>query len=41
MRLEPKLLRERVPTPSIYVKYDQVEPMTLGDRVVVMNDGAV
>jgi multiple sugar transport system ATP-binding protein len=36
-----KHLRERVPTTSIYVTHDQVEAMTLGDRVVVMRDGWV
>ena len=41
MRLELKRLRERVPTTSIYVTHDQVEAMTLGDRVVVMRDGRV
>ncbi len=39
MRIELKHLRERVPTTSIYVTHDQVEAMTLGDRVVVMLDG--
>jgi multiple sugar transport system ATP-binding protein len=39
MRIELKRLRERVPTTSIYVTHDQVEAMTLGDRVVVMRDG--
>jgi multiple sugar transport system ATP-binding protein len=39
MRIEIKALRERVPTTSVYVTHDQVEAMTLGDRVVVMKDG--
>jgi multiple sugar transport system ATP-binding protein len=39
MRLEIKSLRERVPTTSVYVTHDQIEAMTLGDRVVVMKDG--
>jgi multiple sugar transport system ATP-binding protein len=39
MRIEIKSLRERVPTTSVYVTHDQVEAMTLGDRVVVMKDG--
>src|SRR2546430_9023939 len=39
MRLELKELRLRVPTTSIFVTHDQVEAMTLGGRVVVMNDG--
>jgi multiple sugar transport system ATP-binding protein len=41
MRLELKELRERVPTTSIFVTHDQVEAMTLGDRIVVMKDGVV
>jgi len=41
MRLEIKRLRTRVPTTSIFVTHDQVEAMTLGDRVVVMKDGRV
>jgi multiple sugar transport system ATP-binding protein len=41
MRIELKRLRERVATTSIYVTHDQVEAMTLGDRVVVMKDGFV
>jgi multiple sugar transport system ATP-binding protein len=39
MRLELKELRQRVPTTSIFVTHDQVEAMTLGDRIVVMKDG--
>ena len=41
MRIELKRLRERVATTSIYVTHDQVEAMTLGDRVVIMRDGFV
>jgi multiple sugar transport system ATP-binding protein len=41
MRVELKRLRERVATTSVYVTHDQVEAMTLGDRVVVMHDGHV
>ena len=41
MRLELKELRLRVPTTSIFVTHDQVEAMTLGDRIVVMKDGVV
>src|SRR5947207_5692790 len=41
MRVEIKRLRTRVPTTSIFVTHDQVEAMTLGDRVVVMKDGYV
>jgi ABC-type sugar transport system ATPase subunit len=39
MRLELKQLRRRVPTTSVFVTHDQVEAMTLGDRLVVMKDG--
>jgi multiple sugar transport system ATP-binding protein len=41
MRLELKELRQRVPTTSIFVTHDQIEAMTLGDRIVVMKDGLV
>jgi multiple sugar transport system ATP-binding protein len=41
MRLEIKELRQRVPTTSLFVTHDQVEAMTLGDRIVVMKDGLV
>jgi multiple sugar transport system ATP-binding protein len=41
MRIELKRLRERVATTSIYVTHDQVEAMTLGDRVVVMLNGRI
>jgi multiple sugar transport system ATP-binding protein len=41
MRLEIKELRLRVPTTSVFVTHDQVEAMTLGDRIVVMKDGLV
>jgi multiple sugar transport system ATP-binding protein len=41
MRLEIKELRQRVPTTSLFVTHDQVEAMTLGDRIVVMQDGLV
>ena len=41
MRLEIKELRQRVPTTSLFVTHDQIEAMTLGDRIVVMKDGLV
>jgi len=41
MRVELKRLRSRVETTSIFVTHDQVEAMTLGDRVVVMKDGLI
>jgi multiple sugar transport system ATP-binding protein len=41
MRIEIKKLHQRLSTTSIYVTHDQVEAMTLGDRVVVMKDGLI
>ena len=41
MRAELKTLHHRVGTTSIYVTHDQEEAMTLGDRVVVMNEGRI
>src|SRR4249920_3341751 len=41
MRVELKRLHESLETTAIYVTHDQVEAMTLGDRVVVMKDGRV
>src|SRR5213083_2349428 len=41
MRVELKRLHERLETTAIYVTHDQVEAMTLSDRVVIMKDGAV
>ena len=41
MRVELKKLHNRLSTTAIYVTHDQVEAMTLGDRVVVMRDGLV
>jgi multiple sugar transport system ATP-binding protein len=41
MRVEIKKLHNRLGTTAIYVTHDQVEAMTLGDRVVVMKDGFV
>jgi multiple sugar transport system ATP-binding protein len=39
MRLELKKLHEAMQTTSIYVTHDQIEAMTMGDRIVVMKDG--
>jgi multiple sugar transport system ATP-binding protein len=39
MRVELKKLHNRLETTAVYVTHDQVEAMTLGDRVVVMKDG--
>src|SRR5258706_3516866 len=41
MRVELKKLHNRLETTAIYVTHDQVEAMTLGDRVVVMKDSWV
>nr|WP_249120306.1 sn-glycerol-3-phosphate ABC transporter ATP-binding protein UgpC [Plastoroseomonas hellenica] len=41
MRIELRKLHERLGTTAVYVTHDQVEAMTLGDRVVVMRDGRV
>ena len=41
MRLEIKKLQRRLRTAAIYVTHDQVEAMTLADRIVVLNDGRV
>ena len=41
MRLEIKRLQQRLNITSIYVTHDQVEAMTLGDRLMVLNDGIV
>ncbi|CAN5566701.1 sn-glycerol-3-phosphate ABC transporter ATP-binding protein UgpC [soil metagenome] len=41
MRTEIKALHAKVRTTSIYVTHDQVEAMTLADRVVVMNKGRI
>ncbi|MFD2176676.1 ABC transporter ATP-binding protein [Veronia pacifica] len=41
MRAELILMRKKVNKNVIYVTHDQIEAMTLGDRIVVMNDGFV
>ena len=41
MRAEIIKLRKKINTTFIYVTHDQVEAMTLGDRIVVMKDGFV
>ena len=41
MRAEILLLRRRLNTTFVYVTHDQVEAMTLGDRIVVMKDGVI
>jgi len=41
MRLEIKELQKRLRTTSLYVTHDQLEAMTLADRLVVLNGGRV
>ena len=41
MRLEIKKLQRQMGVTSIFVTHDQTEAMTLGDRIVVINDGIV
>jgi len=41
MRAELKKLHQRLKTTMIYVTHDQVEAMTLGDRIVIMKDGTI
>jgi multiple sugar transport system ATP-binding protein len=41
MRAEIKQLHQRTRTTTVYVTHDQVEAMTLGDRIAVMKDGIV
>ncbi len=41
MRTEISKLHSRLQTTMIYVTHDQVEAMTMGDRIVVMKDGLV
>ena len=41
MRVELKKLHRQLRTTSIYVTHDQVEAMTLADRIMVLNDGRI
>jgi multiple sugar transport system ATP-binding protein len=41
MRTEIKKVHQKVRTTTVYVTHDQVEAMTLADRVVVMNQGEI
>lgn len=41
MRAEIKQLHQRLKTTTIYVTHDQIEAMTMADRIVVMRDGHV
>src|SRR5687767_221089 len=41
MRTEIKELHQRLRTTTVYVTHDQIEAMTMADRIVVMHDGLV
>jgi multiple sugar transport system ATP-binding protein len=41
MRTEIKALHQRLRTTTVYVTHDQIEAMTMADRIVVMHDGIV
>jgi multiple sugar transport system ATP-binding protein len=41
MRAELKKLHHRLQTTSIYVTHDQVEAMTLGNKIVILNNGVI
>src|SRR5205823_8504426 len=41
MRAEIKELHQRLKVTSIYVTHDQIEAMTMADKIVVMRDGVV
>ncbi|MGG2474483.1 ABC transporter ATP-binding protein, partial [Rhizobium sp. BR5] len=41
MRIEIKRLHQRLKTTTVYVTHDQVEAMTMADRIVVMKDGHI
>lgn len=41
MRTEIKALHQRLRTTTLYVTHDQIEAMTMADRIVIMRDGAI
>ena len=41
MRTEIKALHQRLGSTSIYVTHDQIEAMTMADKIVVMRDGHI
>ena len=41
MRAEIKALHQQLKTTSVYVTHDQIEAMTMADRIVVMHDGLI
>lgn len=41
MRAEVKQLHQRLKTTTVYVTHDQIEAMTMADKIVVMNEGKV
>ncbi|MEJ2658536.1 MAG: sn-glycerol-3-phosphate ABC transporter ATP-binding protein UgpC [Desulfobacterales bacterium] len=41
MRFEIKMLHQRIKTTIVYVTHDQIEAMTLADRIAIMKDGII
>ena len=41
MRSEIKALHQRLKATTVYVTHDQIEAMTMADKIVVMNDGVI
>jgi len=41
MRAEVKALHQRLKTTTVYVTHDQIEAMTMADKIVVMHDGII
>src|SRR5947199_1783127 len=41
MRAEIKALHQRLKTTTVYVTHDQIEAMTMADRIAVMNEGRI
>jgi multiple sugar transport system ATP-binding protein len=41
MRSEIKALHQRLKTTTVYVTHDQIEAMTMADRIAVMNEGRI
>ena len=41
MRTEIKELHERLKTTTVYVTHDQIEAMTMADKIVILRDGVI
>jgi multiple sugar transport system ATP-binding protein len=41
MRTEIKELHERLKTTTVYVTHDQIEAMTMADKIVILRDGYI